>query len=266
MNLNVDSLQLQQTFLEHQTQQQQHSIHTPPTSFSDLSYASSEEDGSQRYASSPSYTLSIISNADSHIDVGSHIENCMGLSDWPSMLNYTRNHSLQPISHAESFYHCYNYHTAQEQLHPQHNTSITSCAETGSTSTTSSSQLDSPLSAKAARSNKHSGSQQRKDAQTKKAEAALKQPSLNVLKRRRQAANARERKRMNGLNEAFDRLREVVPAPTIDQKLSKFETLQMAQTYIAALCEMLENGINTANNMMTQRAEQLKFKADIRLQ
>ncbi|XP_055920754.1 protein lin-32 [Eupeodes corollae] len=67
-------------------------------------------------------------------------------------------------------------------------------------------------------------------------------PSPTVLKKRRQAANARERKRMNGLNEAFDRLREVVPAPAIDQKLSKFETLQMAQTYIVALCELLEKG------------------------
>ncbi|XP_022222111.2 protein atonal homolog 1 [Drosophila obscura] len=66
--------------------------------------------------------------------------------------------------------------------------------------------------------------------------------SPTVQKRRRQAANARERKRMNGLNEAFDRLREVVPAPSIDQKLSKFETLQMAQSYILALCDLLNNG------------------------
>lgn len=65
--------------------------------------------------------------------------------------------------------------------------------------------------------------------------------SPTVQKRRRQAANARERKRMNGLNEAFDRLREVVPAPSIDQKLSKFETLQMAQSYILALCDLLDN-------------------------
>ncbi|XP_037819934.1 neurogenic differentiation factor 6 [Lucilia sericata] len=64
-------------------------------------------------------------------------------------------------------------------------------------------------------------------------------PSPTVLKKRRQAANARERKRMNGLNEAFDRLREVVPAPSLEQKLSKFETLQMAQTYIVALMDML---------------------------
>ncbi|KAG7161475.1 protein atonal homolog 1-like [Homarus americanus] len=61
----------------------------------------------------------------------------------------------------------------------------------------------------------------------------------DVLKKRRLAANARERRRMNGLNDAFDRLREVIPALSGDQKLSKFETLQMAQTYIAALAELL---------------------------
>lgn len=61
------------------------------------------------------------------------------------------------------------------------------------------------------------------------------------MKKRRLAANARERRRMNGLNEAFDKLREVVPALGADHKLSKFETLQMAQTYIAALCELLHN-------------------------
>lgn len=62
-----------------------------------------------------------------------------------------------------------------------------------------------------------------------------------VMKKRRLAANARERRRMNGLNEAFDKLRDVVPALGADHKLSKFETLQMAQTYIAALCELLHN-------------------------
>lgn len=65
-------------------------------------------------------------------------------------------------------------------------------------------------------------------------------PSPSVMKRRRLAANARERRRMNGLNEAFDRLRQVIPSLDADHKLSKFETLQMAQTYIAALRELLE--------------------------
>ncbi|XP_014279049.1 transcription factor ATOH1 [Halyomorpha halys] len=70
--------------------------------------------------------------------------------------------------------------------------------------------------------------------------AQPRQPSPTVLRRRRLAANARERRRMNGLNEAFDRLREVIPSIGQDHKLSKFETLQMAQSYIAALSELLE--------------------------
>lgn len=65
-------------------------------------------------------------------------------------------------------------------------------------------------------------------------------PPPTVVRRRRLAANARERRRMNGLNDAFDRLREVVPSLGNDRKLSKFETLQMAQTYISALCELLQ--------------------------
>lgn len=68
--------------------------------------------------------------------------------------------------------------------------------------------------------------------------------SPNVMKKRRLAANARERRRMNGLNVAFNKLREVVPNLGDDQKLSKFETLQMAQTYIGALCDLLERGVD----------------------
>lgn len=61
-----------------------------------------------------------------------------------------------------------------------------------------------------------------------------------VMKKRRLAANARERRRMNSLNDAFDKLREVVPSLGNDRKLSKYETLQMAQTYISALLELLQ--------------------------
>ncbi|KAG7173700.1 neurogenic differentiation factor 6-B-like [Homarus americanus] len=66
-------------------------------------------------------------------------------------------------------------------------------------------------------------------------------PGKEVVKTRRVAANARERRRMHGLNDAFDRLREVIPCLGSDRKLSKFETLQMAQTYIAALQELLKS-------------------------
>ncbi|KAJ9576860.1 hypothetical protein L9F63_006559 [Diploptera punctata] len=56
-----------------------------------------------------------------------------------------------------------------------------------------------------------------------------------IMKKRRLAANARERRRMQNLNKAFDRLRTHLPSLGNDRQLSKFETLQMAQTYITAL-------------------------------
>lgn len=64
-----------------------------------------------------------------------------------------------------------------------------------------------------------------------------------ILKHRRLAANARERKRMNSLNQAFDKLRQVVPSleNASDYKLSKFETLRMASIYITAMIDLLEN-------------------------
>lgn len=65
-------------------------------------------------------------------------------------------------------------------------------------------------------------------------------PPVEVMKKRRTAANARERRRMNSLNDAFEKLREVVPSLGSDRKLSKFETLQMAQTYINALHELVK--------------------------
>ena len=64
-------------------------------------------------------------------------------------------------------------------------------------------------------------------------------PSQTVMKHRRNMANARERRRMNGLNDAFERLREVVPNVNSEQKMSKIETLLVAQTYIKALAKLM---------------------------
>lgn len=61
----------------------------------------------------------------------------------------------------------------------------------------------------------------------------------DVMKKRRLAANARERRRMNNLNDAYEKLRDVLPNFGPDKKLSKFETLQMAQTYMHELKEIL---------------------------
>ena len=87
-------------------------------------------------------------------------------------------------------------------------------------------------------------SQQQQQQQRKKVSCGIgrssKGPAVEVVKKRRLAANARERRRMNSLNDAFERLREVVPSLGSDRKLSKFETLQMAQTYIGALAELIQ--------------------------
>ena len=61
-----------------------------------------------------------------------------------------------------------------------------------------------------------------------------------VLKKRRLAANARERRRMDMLNKGFDRLRTVLPGLGPERQLSKYETLQMAQSYITELTELLK--------------------------
>lgn len=62
----------------------------------------------------------------------------------------------------------------------------------------------------------------------------------DVMKKRRLAANARERRRMNSLNDAYEKLRDVLPNFGPDKKLSKFETLQMAQTYMNELKDILK--------------------------
>ena len=62
------------------------------------------------------------------------------------------------------------------------------------------------------------------------------------LKVRRVKANARERSRMHGLNDALDVLRQHVPCYSKTQKLSKIETLRLARNYICALSDILKNG------------------------
>ncbi|CAF1168287.1 unnamed protein product [Rotaria sordida] len=73
---------------------------------------------------------------------------------------------------------------------------------------------------------------------------------VQIEKTRRVAANARERRRMNGLNSAFDRLRTVLPSSMFQQqrRFSKYETLQMAQSYIAALQSILYHNTSSDND------------------
>lgn len=86
------------------------------------------------------------------------------------------------------------------------------------------------------------GQRSRKNGQSSRSERrkkGSKEVPVVILKQRRLAANARERRRMDSLNVAFDRLRKVVPTIEEDRKLSKYETLQMAQSYINALINLL---------------------------
>lgn len=78
------------------------------------------------------------------------------------------------------------------------------------------------------------------DSGSESSEPDFKRPEkFEPATRRRMAANARERKRMQGLNTAFDCLRKVVPQWGQDKQLSKYETLQMALSYIVALNRIL---------------------------
>ena len=67
---------------------------------------------------------------------------------------------------------------------------------------------------------------------------------MHVQKKRRLAANARERKRMTSLNDAFEKLREILPTTASDgqdsKPISKMDALQMAQAYIKELSSLLE--------------------------
>ncbi|KAL4655518.1 neurogenic differentiation factor 4-like [Arapaima gigas] len=65
---------------------------------------------------------------------------------------------------------------------------------------------------------------------------------LERFRTRRLKANARERSRMHGLNDALENLRSVMPCYSKTQKLSKIETLRLARNYIWALSELLEGG------------------------
>ncbi|XP_048856303.1 neurogenic differentiation factor 4-like [Brienomyrus brachyistius] len=71
---------------------------------------------------------------------------------------------------------------------------------------------------------------------------------LERLRTRRVKANARERSRMHGLNDALENLRSVMPCYSKTQKLSKIETLRLARNYIWALSEVLEGGQSTRSH------------------
>ncbi len=73
------------------------------------------------------------------------------------------------------------------------------------------------------------------------------------FKLRRIKANARERSRMHGLNEALEILREVMPSFNMVQKLSKIETLRLAFNYIGALSDILTENCPPDNKIFAEK-------------
>jgi hypothetical protein len=63
--------------------------------------------------------------------------------------------------------------------------------------------------------------------------------SYNQLTHQRQAANMRERRRMQNINDAFEGLRSQLPTLPYEKKISKVDTLKMAIGYINFLTDLL---------------------------
>ncbi|KAL0276836.1 UNVERIFIED_CONTAM: hypothetical protein PYX00_004317 [Menopon gallinae] len=80
----------------------------------------------------------------------------------------------------------------------------------------------------------------------------------------RQAANLRERKRMQSINDAFEGLRAHIPTLPYEKRLSKVDTLKLAIGYINFLSELVrtdkggENGLSLKAGNVNHREEPKK--------
>lgn len=81
----------------------------------------------------------------------------------------------------------------------------------------------------------------------------------------RQAANLRERKRMQSINDAFEGLRAHIPTLPYEKRLSKVDTLKLAIGYINFLSELVRTDKNSnteyfnGHNRNIQRDEPKKI-------
>ena len=82
--------------------------------------------------------------------------------------------------------------------------------------------------------------------------------SSSQLTHQRHAANLRERKRMQSINDAFEGLRIQLPTLPYEKKISKVDTLKMAIAYINFLTDLL-NKDTTYNSRSTGNKEVKKF-------
>ncbi|KAG2458054.1 pancreas transcription factor 1 subunit alpha [Erpetoichthys calabaricus] len=64
----------------------------------------------------------------------------------------------------------------------------------------------------------------------------------------RQAANVRERRRMQSINDAFEGLRSHIPTLPYEKRLSKVDTLRLAIGYINFLAELVQSDLPIKNS------------------
>uniref|UniRef100_A0A2C9JKU2 BHLH domain-containing protein n=1 Tax=Biomphalaria glabrata TaxID=6526 RepID=A0A2C9JKU2_BIOGL len=74
----------------------------------------------------------------------------------------------------------------------------------------------------------------------------------------RQAANMRERKRMQSINDAFEGLRSHIPTLPYEKRLSKVDTLRLAIGYIGFLSEIVQSDVSSKESVHTHVHEQPK--------
>ncbi|KAK7945315.1 hypothetical protein WMY93_001043 [Mugilogobius chulae] len=71
--------------------------------------------------------------------------------------------------------------------------------------------------------------------------------SERELQQLRQAANVRERRRMQSINDAFEGLRSHIPTLPYEKRLSKVDTLRLAIGYINFLAELVQSDVPLRN-------------------
>lgn len=207
-------------------------------------YSSSTEESSSVFSNSPPYASSLHSSFNSGCLNGSWINtSAQSFSDNNNISSSTKGSLANSSGHS---------HDLSLQFHEFHGESLYAVGPKSDFN-----------DSEAARKIKRGRGRGRRKGSTNKAPKSV-STSPTVLKKRRLAANARERRRMNGLNSAFDRLRDVVPSVGDEHKISKYETLQLALNYIQAMNDLLKYGADEStytlfNQKLADNYWSLKF-------
>ncbi|XP_028988044.1 pancreas transcription factor 1 subunit alpha [Betta splendens] len=82
--------------------------------------------------------------------------------------------------------------------------------------------------------------------------------SEREMQQLRQAANVRERRRMQSINDAFEGLRSHIPTLPYEKRLSKVDTLRLAIGYINFLAELVQSDLPIRNSCSDTQAQPKK--------